>query len=458
MGARNPRVLVTDGEQRAALAACRALAAAGYEVGAASARRPAAAKWSRYCSHGISLPDPRTAPSLFAERLRSELERTRYDVVLPGCDASLLALSTHRTRLEPLVRLGLPPHEVVEACFDKELLTRRAEEIGFAPPATTSCLTFGEGWSAARQLGYPVIVKPHRSFSKARGSERKPVVAADENALAGAVERLGAPFLIQEFLGDTPIVSCAGVAVEGRLLGFVTSRYKRVWPPGRGSAACSETFAPPAGLDVRVERLVTSLGWNGVFEIELLERHDGALAVIDLNPRLYGSLALAVRAGSNLPAIWCRYLLRQELTDGEPTAGIRYRWEDGELLSLLRALVRRQLPAAGAIVRAGHDVVWAHYEAGDAGPLVARLIYLARRGIETAARPPMRAAAAAYGRQRRTPDSGPARDGSKPVAPYAPTSYWRASRSGSVKFHCRGDEGSSLRRGGARGRAPRRMW
>jgi predicted ATP-grasp superfamily ATP-dependent carboligase len=405
-------VLVTDGEQRCALAACRALAAAGYEVGAASARQPAAAKWSRYCSHGLGVPDPRRDPARFAERLRRELERRRYDVVLPASDASLLALSAHRARLESLVRLGLPAHQVVEACFDKELLVRRAHEAGFAPPVTTRCLTLDEGCSAAGRLGYPVIVKPPQSFCAARGSEQKPVVAGDDGALAAAAERLGTPFLVQEFLSDAPIVSCAGVAVEGRLLGFVTSRYERVWPPARGSVTCSETFAAPAALHARVGRLVASLGWSGVFEIELLERRDDAPAVIDFNTRLYGSLALAVRAGSNLPAIWCHYLLHRELIDGEPAAGLRYRWEDGELLSLLRALIRRELGTAAAIVHAGHNVVWAHYEARDAGPLVARLIYLGRRGIEAAARPPARAAVAAYGSRAPTRRAGAVPDGS----------------------------------------------
>ena len=383
-------MLVTDGEQRCALAACRALAEAGFEVGAASARQPAAAKWSRYCSHGIGVPDPRRDPARFAERLRSELERKRYDVVLPAGDASLLALSAHRARLEPLVRLGLPAHQVVEACFDKELLHRQAQEIGFAPPVTTRCLTLGEGRSASRRLGYPVIVKPPRSFCAARGSERKPVLAADDRGLAAAARRLGTPFLVQEFLREAAIVSCAGVAVEGRLLGFVTSRYERVWPHARGSVTCSETFAAPEVLRARIGRLVASLGWSGIFEIELLERRGGPPAVIDFNTRVYGSLALAVRAGSNLPAIWCRYLLHRELIDGEPAAGLRYRWEDGELLSLLRALIHRELGTAVAIVRADRDVVWAHYEAGDAGPLLARLIYLGRRGIETAARPSAR--------------------------------------------------------------------
>jgi predicted ATP-grasp superfamily ATP-dependent carboligase len=382
-------VLVTDGEERCALAACRALAAAGYEVGVASARAPAAAKWSRSCSQRITVPDPRLDPAGFAEHVRVELQRRRYDVVLPGGDASLLALSAHRDVLEPLVRLGLPAHDVVEACLDKDLLDRRAQEAGFVQPVTVRCLTGEDGRRAAAQLGYPVIVKPFRSFSARHATVHKPLVAASDGALAEAANRLGTPFLVQELVGNAPIVSCGGVAIDGLVLGFVTSRYARVWPPGRGSAACAETFAAPAALRAAVVRLVAVLGWSGVFELELLERRDDLLGVIDFNTRLYGTLALAVRAGCNLPAIWCHYLVHHEVMDAEAAAGLHYRWEDGELFSLLRALIRGERRTAGTIVRSRRDVVWAHYQAEDAGPLLARLIYLGRRGIETAVPPPM---------------------------------------------------------------------
>lgn len=378
-------MLVTDGEHRCSLAACRALAAAGFEVGVASSTRPATAKWSRSCSVRISTPDPRRDPSGFADRLRGELERRRYDVVLPGGDASLLSLSAHRARVEPLVHLGLPPHDVVEACVDKEVLDGRAREVGFGQLETKRCRSIGEAHTAAAQLGYPVIVKPPRSFSAAHAKELKPAVVSDSDALAAAVEEMGTPLLVQELLGDAPVVSCAGVATDGMVLGFVSSRYSRVWPPARGSAACSETFVAPTRLRDGISRLVAGLGWSGVFEVELLERRDAPPAVIDFNTRLYGTLALAVHAGCNLPAIWCRYLLHQELNDAQPAPGLGYRWEDGELLSLLRALLRGEPRTAGSIVRARRDVVWAHYQADDARPLAARVIYLARRGLESAA-------------------------------------------------------------------------
>jgi predicted ATP-grasp superfamily ATP-dependent carboligase len=276
----------------------------------------------------------------------------------------------------------------VETCLDKRILDRHARKAGFTQPVTIQCTSIEDGRAVAAELGYPVIVKPPRSFSAAHATEHKPAVVADADALAASADELGGTFLVQEFLADAYVVSYAGVAVDGRVLGFTTSRYARVWPPSRGSAACSETIAPEAHLRDAIARLVADLGWRGVFEIEALERPAGSAAVIDFNTRLYGTLALAVRAGCNLPAIWCRYLLHGELTDPEPTPGLRYRWEDGELFSLTRALLRGERRTAGTIARAPRDVVWAHYQRGDAGPLLARLIYLGRRGLETAASPP----------------------------------------------------------------------
>jgi carbamoylphosphate synthase large subunit len=47
-----------------------------------------------------------------------------------------------------------------------------------------------------------------------------------------------------------------------------------------------------------VSELVGHLGWQGISELELLERRDRELLPIDFNPRVYGSLALANKAGA----------------------------------------------------------------------------------------------------------------------------------------------------------------
>jgi predicted ATP-grasp superfamily ATP-dependent carboligase len=71
--------------------------------------------------------------------------------------------------------------------------------------------------------------------------------------------------------------------------------------------------------------------------------------LIDLNPRPYGSLALAIAAGLNLPAIWADVVLGREPRVTGYRVGTRYRAEMRELGFLVEAVAARDLRAAAAV-------------------------------------------------------------------------------------------------------------
>jgi hypothetical protein len=104
--------------------------------------------------------------------------------------------------------------------------------------------------------------------------------------------------------------------------------------------------------------------------------------MIDFNPRLYGSLALAARAGVPLPAIWFDWLLRGEGAAIRAPAGFHYRWEDAEMRHVLRALRRRQFRAAASIVRPRRRTAHAFFRWDDPAPLVARVISAVRTSLQ----------------------------------------------------------------------------
>ena len=267
------RVLVTDAEDRSALAAIRGLGAAGYEVAAVAGACPATGHWSRSCQQRLTLPHPRRDVAGFVGGLESRLGSGGYAAVMAGSDASLLAISQNRDRLEPHAQLGLPPHEVVERCFDKWELDRCAREAGLAGPETVLCGSEDEALEAARRFGFPVVVKSRRAVSfdgntvRQRGSRP----ARDEAALVAALRLYGLPCLIQRY-EPGKIVSVGGEAATRPCSTHAFSRYSRVFPPDGGAVSFSQTIDPPAGLQDRVAGLVATLGWRGVFELELLER------------------------------------------------------------------------------------------------------------------------------------------------------------------------------------------
>jgi predicted ATP-grasp superfamily ATP-dependent carboligase len=177
-------------------------------------------------------------------------------------------------------------------------------------------------------------------------------------------------------------MSFAGVFAGGRMLGTVFSRYLRLWPPGAGSVSFSETVDVPGSLAEQVEDFLAGMRWQGIFELELMERGSESFRAIDFNPRLYGSVALGARAGVWLSSIWCDWLSGNEGAARTARAGFHYRWEDAELRNMIAYLRGRRLRAATSVVRPRRRCAHAFFRWNDPGPLLARALRLGRRYSE----------------------------------------------------------------------------
>jgi predicted ATP-grasp superfamily ATP-dependent carboligase len=378
------RVLVTDGQERCAIAAMRSLHAAGLHVTASApaGASPAPGLWSRACSQRLRTPSPVDDPDGFAAAIEAALADSPHETVLAGGDAALLALSRRRERIESLLSLGLalPPHEAVAAATDKTALLAAAEQAGLPCAPTALCSSAAEVLAASDELGYPVVVKPVSSVYEQHGHLRQePGRAAGSRAeVEELVPRYGGRCIVQR--AETGQVhSVGGVAAGGRMLGLCVSRYLRTWPPAGGNAAFSESIEPPQGLSERVLALLEAIGWEGIFELELLRRADGSFVSLDLNPRVYGSMALALRAGADLPALWLRHLHGERPEPQVARPGLRYRWEDAEMRRVGFELRHGHPLGAAGVARPRRRTVHPHLQAGDPGPFAARLAYLARR-------------------------------------------------------------------------------
>jgi predicted ATP-grasp superfamily ATP-dependent carboligase len=303
-----------------------------------------------------------------------------YAVLIPGSDGALAAISVSRDRLEPHVRIGLPSQAAVEASLNKLRLLEAAAAADLASPTTLICESGGEAASAARELGYPLMLKPARVILSGGRAWSRPStrVVVDQAQLEALLPAYGSPFLLQA-REQGGVYSCAGVMGDEWLLGLVTSRYRRTWPPDAGEVAYSETVETPPGLAQGVQRILLSLGWQGLFELELIRRVDGSFAAIDLNPRVYGSLAVAIAAGAPLPAIWCDWLLNRNQLPWQARPGVAYRWEEGDLRHLLWQLRKGQVGLAAQILVPGRGVVHPNFRISDPGPLFARALQLAAR-------------------------------------------------------------------------------
>ncbi|MCZ7584035.1 MAG: hypothetical protein M5R36_12250 [Deltaproteobacteria bacterium] len=94
------KIIVTDGEQRSALAAARSLTAAGHRVMVGAVRRPSLAGRSRAAEETFTYADPAESPGAFVHDISAEAERFGAELVMPMTDASVFALAERAERAE----------------------------------------------------------------------------------------------------------------------------------------------------------------------------------------------------------------------------------------------------------------------------------------------------------------------------------------------------------------------
>ena len=377
---RSGNVLVTDAESRASLATARGLWKSRYTVTGAASIRVAPGHWSRSCAHRTFVRDPHALPLAYVDDLVDALARRAFAALVPTTDIALQLVSHHRHRLPAGVATGLPDHDVVERCLEKPNLVDVADAFELSAPASISCTGEAQAVAAAKDFGFPVVLKPTRSVVAhgARFVRRPATLVRDEHAARRVARTLGERVVVQRFEPAGRILAVGGVATPDGVRAWVAARWHRRWPPLDGATSFCETVAPPAGLLERIEGVLRTLGHVGIFELELLERRDGTLAALDLNPRPFGWMTLAVSAGANLPAIWCDWLLGRERETTFARPGVRYRWEDGELKHLLWQLRRGHLRAGAAVLRPRARVAHAYFELTDPAPLAAAFLHVAR--------------------------------------------------------------------------------
>src|SRR4051794_1835363 len=340
-----PRVLLTGSEHPAGLAALRALDRAGYQVWAAVQSRSSLGARSRAAAGLVDVPDPRAAPDAFVSALAEAARRLRVAAVLPGTEAALLALAGRTDEFPGPVAVGSATETALRRATDKVALALLALRAGLDAPPTR--ILAADDLDASEELSFPAVVKPLRSEllagDRLQRFEAQRVESHGElrRALSVLPEAVG---LVQPYI-DGRLISFNGVAFEGRLYAANQHFVRRVWPDRCGQAVNAETIPMNPRRERAVAAFMKALGWSGVFNLQLIER-DGRDYVIDLNPRFYVSMTLAVAAGLNLPAIWTSLLLGLPAEAGGYRTGVRFRQEKGDPRAILAELRRGQLRSA----------------------------------------------------------------------------------------------------------------
>jgi len=285
-----PRVFVTDASYPHALAAIRSLGEAGYAVTAAESENVPAYQvvgfWSRYCTKRERYPDPRRDPKATADALARHFLRNDYDVVLPvGLEMTSLFVDYRFTLDVPAM---LPPTDAFDVAADKRRTFTLAESLGIPVPRTVAF----EQWE---DMPVPLVFKHIRKGAVVAAS------AAEAKRIASSLEAEREQYVIQEYIPGRNGFGYFGFFVDGvEAAHFMHERLLQI-PKEGGPSVVSRSVQNPELRDLG-KTLLESLHWNGVAMVEFKRSdRDGKLYLMEINPKLWGSLDLAIQSGCDFP-------------------------------------------------------------------------------------------------------------------------------------------------------------
>lgn len=272
------RVFVCDGDGKAALAITRTLGQKGIYVVVGSHMPIGRALVSKYCKERIHYPDPHHEQE-FGDFMHHYLYMNNIDVLIPVSYITCKFFSKNRDNVRFPTKIPVADWTNMCAAANKRMAMVIADDCGVPRPET-----------ATANLKFPVVVK-----SNTESTFMRYVNSQEELGQIDLTDKTVYEYIPGDGYGYFALFN------HGKLVVDFMHRRIREYPITGGAS----TFAKSvyyAELKEYGQKIFESLNWHGVGMCEFkLDRRDKKFKLIEINPKFWGSLDLAIVCGVDFP-------------------------------------------------------------------------------------------------------------------------------------------------------------
>lgn len=332
------RVLILDGMWNKSLAAVRSFGKKGFHVTAGERTRFATALFSKYCNRRFIYPSPSEQKEQFLECLENELIRGNYDVIFPMELSTQLLLVSNKKRFLKYCLIPFADNEKTIQIHDKAFLMNYAKDNDIEIPRTYFPESLEQLHDIKTKIDHPSVIKPRMS-SGSRGI----MYIKNRDELIPAYLKVHREYpvpLIQECIPSDGEAYGVGMLLNYNSEVRASFVYKRIreYPIRGGPSTLRESVKREDILNI-AQTILKSLNWTGVAHVEFkVDPRDGRPKLLEVNPRFWGSLQLAIESGIDFP-----FSLYKMAVDGDIApvddykVGVKCRWIiPGDLLHFLK--------------------------------------------------------------------------------------------------------------------------
>ncbi len=289
MSSLRPRVLVTGAGGPAGVGVLRALAASNLELYAADIDPYAQGLYGVPAQQRLLLP--RGDDPDFAARVHMECAARGISVLFPTVEAELMPLVGARTRLAADgITLVACSSEALEICLDKWRLATALAGRSYLP--RTELL---DGRFASSGWDFPVFVKPRRGS----GSDGARVLDVPDEIRALPQD---GSLIVQDLLPgeEFSVDALTANGADGAAAVYTVVRQRLKIDSG---IAVTSRVVRNDALSTATRELVRDVGAGPICNVQFRHDRDDVPKLLEINPRVPGTIALSVAAGINMPAI-----------------------------------------------------------------------------------------------------------------------------------------------------------
>ena len=314
------KVLLTDGGYKNTLAAVRSLGKRG--IGCyvlADGSKPVSA-YSKYCAGYFTVGKPNSPD--FVEKLQKIVIQNNFDVLLPIGFNSYKKIIEKQNELKAYLTVPIVDPGRFRIAAAKDETMSFAHKQGVLTPKSYS---HDEVLSGAVD-SFPVVIKP---------AEESGIVsyARDQEALIGHYEQLttnvgrnSQPPLVQEYIPGTNGFGFYALYWQGQLITYYIHQRIHMYPRSGGASTMAKTYYHE-DIYEQGKKLLDALGWHGVAMVEFKRHQDnGKFYLIEVNPKYWGSLDLAIAAGAEIPYYHVMTALGRDFGINEYKPDVYFRW------------------------------------------------------------------------------------------------------------------------------------
>lgn len=335
-----PDVIVTDGLWRKSLSAVRSLGKSGYNVTVFGDSLFTTSFWSRYTNKRIVCPDAKEHPDEFGKKLTSYLVHKKNKikpVLLPMEDDTLNWVSENRKSLSDFSDFLIPSKESLAVAQDKSATLKLASKLGLTTPKTYCPSSLDEFTTQLDELKKQDNIKNY-IIKPVTGSGSSGLIYLEEDSSINWEHHWSehGRLVIQERIshqGQGIGVSLLFDTKSHCVASFVHARLQQY--PNSGGPSTSRVSIENNALIEKSILLLKGLNWQGVAMVEWkMDPQSNTPKLMEINPRFWGSLELAIRAGIDFPSLYVMAAQKKDINNyHQYTTGVICRWLfPGEIL------------------------------------------------------------------------------------------------------------------------------